>query len=174
MLATPLLALLLSAAPMQAPHPSMQATTEDQTFVAKAARDGAAEVTLATLAQKKATTESARALANQIRTDHERANAELMEIARRKGISADTAPNEEQREAASKLADATGAAFDRTYTDEMVQDHQAAVQLFEDYSHTGNDPDLKAFAAKTLPTLRHHLEMAQAALAHVGGITPSQ
>ena len=86
-----------------------------------------------------------------------------MEIARRKGISVDTAPTEDQRQAASKLSSATGADFDRTYTDEMVQDHQKAVRLFEDYSHTGNDPDLKAFAAKVLPTLRHHLEMAQAA-----------
>ena len=55
----------------------------------KAAKDGQAEVELATLAQKKATSEQARTLASQLRTDHERANAELMEIARRKGINVD-------------------------------------------------------------------------------------
>ena len=163
MLATPFMALLLIATPGQAPRQSMQATTEDQTFVTKVAKDGQAEVELATLAQKKASTEKARALATQLRTDHERANAELMEIARRKGISVDAAPTEDQRQAATKLTAATGADFDRAYTDEMVQDHQKAVQLFEDFSHTGTDPDLKAFAAKVLPTLRHHLEMAQAA-----------
>ena len=64
---------------------------------------------------------------------------------------------------ASKLTNLSGAEFDRAYTDEMVQAHQRAVQLFEDVSHTAGDPDLKAFAAKVLPTLRHHLEMAQAA-----------
>ena len=172
MLATPLIALLLLAAP-QTPAPSTQANNEDQEFVNRAAKDGTAEVTLATLAQKKATTESARTLASQLRTDHERANAELMEIARRKGMSPDTSPSEEQRQAASKLTSASGADFDKSYTDEMVQDHQKAVQLFEDYSHTGNDPDLKAFAAKVLPTLRHHLEMAQAA-SHGGGSSSSQ
>jgi putative membrane protein len=163
MLATPLMALLLFGSLMKTPlaNQSMQTPNEDQEFVTRAAKD--AEVTLATLAQKKASTAKARELASQLRTDHERANAELMEIARRKGISVDIAPTDDQRQAASKLTDATGADFDRRYTDEMVQDHQKAVRLFEDYSNTGNDPDLKAFAAKVLPTLRHHLEMAQAA-----------
>jgi putative membrane protein len=160
MLATPFIAMLLFVSP-QPSSPSTQVSTEDQTFVAKAAKAGQAEVDLATLAQRKATTERARTLASQLRTDHERANAELMEIARRKGITADPSPTDDMRQAATKLNDATGAAFDTAYTDQMVQDHQAAVQLFEDYSHTGNDPDLKAFAAKTLPTLRHHLEMAE-------------
>lgn len=162
MLATPFIAMLLFISP-QTPGPSTRTSIEDQTFVTKAAKDGQAEVELATLAQKKAGTQKARELATQLRTDHERASAELMEIARRKGISVDTAPSEDQRQAAAKLTAAAGADFDRAYTDEMVQDHQKAVQLFEDFSHTGNDPDLKAFAAKVLPTLRHHLEMAQAA-----------
>jgi putative membrane protein len=163
MLATPFAVMLLFASPALAQTPSTHPSSEDQTFVTKAAKAGQAEVDLATLAQKRATTESARALASQLRTDHERANAELMEIARRKGITPDAAPTDDMRQAATKLNDATGAAFDTAYTDQMVQDHQAAVQLFEDYSHTGNDPDLKAFATKVLPTLRHHLEMAQQA-----------
>jgi putative membrane protein len=169
MLATPFVAVLLFASP--AASQAAQQPNEDVTFVTIAAKDGQAEVELATLAQKKATTEKARTLASQLRTDHERANAELMEIARRKGINVDTSASSEQRQAASKLQDANGAAFDSAYTDEMVQDHQKAVQLFEDYSHTGKDPDLKAFAEKTLPTLRNHLAMAQAA--HGSPASPS-
>jgi putative membrane protein len=162
MLATPFIAMLLFVAP-QTPAPSTRPSVEDQTFVTKAAKDGQAEVELATLAQKKATSEQARTLASQLRTDHERANAELMEIARRKGINVDPSSTPDQQQVASKLTNLSGADFDRAYTDEMVQAHQRAVQLFEDVSHTGDDPDLKAFAAKVLPTLRHHLEMAQAA-----------
>jgi len=86
-----------------------------------------------------------------------------MEIARRKGINVDPSSTPDQQQAASKLTSLSGAEFDRAYTDEMVQAHRSAVQLFEDVSHTANDPDLKAFAAKVLPTLRHHLEMAQQA-----------
>ncbi len=126
-------------------------------------KDGQAEVDLATLAQKKAGSEQTRTLASELRADHDRANAELMAIARRKGIAVDAAPGEELRQVAAKLTDLSGAAFDRAYTDEMVQAHQRAMQLFEDFSHTGSDPDLRAFAARVLPTLRHHLDMAQSA-----------
>jgi len=35
------------------------------------------------------------------------------------------------------------------------------VKLFEDEAKNGKDPDLKAFAAKTLPTIKDHYEMAK-------------
>jgi putative membrane protein len=162
MLATPLITLLLSASLLHTPPPP-QAASEDQVFVTRAVKDGQAEVDLAALAQKKAGSEQTRTLASELRADHDRANAELMAIARRKGIAVDAAPGDEQRQLATKLADLNGAEFDRVYTDEMVQAHQRAMQLFEDFSHTGSDPELRAFAAKVLPTLRHHLEMAQSA-----------
>ena len=39
--------------------------------------------------------------------------------------------------------------------------HKDAVSLFERYSKSGDNPKLKDWAGKTLPTLRHHLEMAE-------------
>jgi predicted outer membrane protein len=62
MLATPFIAMLLFVSP-QTPGPSTRPSTEDQIFVTKAAKDGQAEVELATLAQKKATSEQAKTLA---------------------------------------------------------------------------------------------------------------
>jgi putative membrane protein len=44
----------------------------------------------------------------------------------------------------------------------QVSAHKDAVSLFERYSKSGDNPKLKDWAGKTLPTLRHHLEMAQA------------
>jgi len=44
---------------------------------------------------------------------------------------------------------------------QMVKDHKEAVALFESQSKNGRDDDLKALAAKTLPTLKEHLKMAQ-------------
>lgn len=165
MLATPFIAIFLMTSPTQTPASSTDLASADREFVTKATKDGQAEVGLATLAQKKATSDKARTLAAQLRTDHDRANAELMEIARRKGASVDPAPTEEQTQAVSKLTDISGAAFDSAYADQMVKDHQKAIQLFEGYSRNGPDADLRAFATKTLPTLRHHLEMAQTARA---------
>ena len=43
----------------------------------------------------------------------------------------------------------------------QVSAHKDAVSLFERYSNGGDNADLKAWAGKTLPALRHHLEMAE-------------
>jgi putative membrane protein len=43
----------------------------------------------------------------------------------------------------------------------QVSAHKDAVSLFERYAKGGEDPKLKDWAGKTLPTLQHHLEMAQ-------------
>jgi putative membrane protein len=44
----------------------------------------------------------------------------------------------------------------------MVDNHEADVQLFESQAADDSDPDAKAFAAKTLPTLKKHLDMIKA------------
>jgi hypothetical protein len=44
----------------------------------------------------------------------------------------------------------------------MLSDHTKDVSEFEKQSTKGTDADLKAFAAKTLPTLQEHLQLARA------------
>jgi putative membrane protein len=60
-----------------------------------------------------------------------------------------------------KLKSLKGADFSSRYDDDQVSGHKDAVSLFERYSKSGDSPKLKDWAGKTLPTLRHHLEMAQ-------------
>ena len=55
-----------------------------------------------------------------------------------------------------------GAAFDRGYMRAMVADHVADVNEFKMEAKSGKDPDVKAWAAKTLPTLEDHLKQARA------------
>jgi putative membrane protein len=55
----------------------------------------------------------------------------------------------------------SGKEFDRAYDQMQLQAHEEAVALFSDYAGNGDNPDLKAWAAKTLPRLREHLEMAK-------------
>ena len=43
----------------------------------------------------------------------------------------------------------------------QVSAHKDAVSLFERYAKGGEDLKLKDWAGKTLPALKHHLEMAQ-------------
>ena len=63
--------------------------------------------------------------------------------------------------AVKQLQSLTGEQFDRVYLSDMVGDHTQAVNEFETASQSLSDPDLKKFAAKTLPTLQKHSKMAQ-------------
>ncbi|MCD6048719.1 MAG: hypothetical protein K0Q55_122 [Verrucomicrobia bacterium] len=60
-----------------------------------------------------------------------------------------------------RLSELSGVEFDRAYVKEMVSDHKQAVSKFETASKYLADSELKAFASKSLPTLRTHLEHAQ-------------
>jgi putative membrane protein len=48
---------------------------------------------------------------------------------------------------------------------DMVRDHCEDVNEFRRESQRGTDPELKAFAAKTLPVLEEHLKEAESTLA---------
>lgn len=54
-----------------------------------------------------------------------------------------------------------GRDFDKGFIDAAVKDHQKAIELFQKEADGGSDAQLKAFAKKTLPTLRDHLKQAQ-------------
>jgi putative membrane protein len=63
----------------------------------------------------------------------------------------------------AKLEKLQGAAFDKAYMDDMVKDHKKDVKDFQKQSKSAKDPEVKNFAAQTLPTLQEHLQMAEAA-----------
>jgi putative membrane protein len=60
-----------------------------------------------------------------------------------------------------QLQGASGAEFDRLYIRQQISAHQQAVDLFSNYSRSGDNPLLKQWAAKTLPDLQEHLQLAQ-------------
>jgi putative membrane protein len=61
----------------------------------------------------------------------------------------------------NRLSKLSGAQFDRAYMQDMVKDHEEDVAEFQREANNGSDPDVKAFAGKTLPTLQSHLQSAQ-------------
>lgn len=50
----------------------------------------------------------------------------------------------------------------------MVGDHDEAVATFKTFSERGDDPELKQWAEKTLPTLQEHERLAKTTAAKVG------
>jgi putative membrane protein len=77
--------------------------------------------------------------------------------------------NTDHQKRMDKMARLTGADFDREYMKHQVNDHDKAVALFEKQSRSGKDAELKAFAGRTLPTLKEHQQMAKDINSRVGG-----
>src|SRR5438067_1595292 len=137
-------------------------------FAANAAQGGLAEVEMGRLAAERASDPAVKEFGQRIASDHARASAELKTIAQKKGIQLPGELGRSQRSELDKLAKLSGAEFDKEYMSAMVKDHETDVKDFETQAKQGGDPDIKAFANKTLPVLQRHLEMARAAAKKVG------
>ncbi|MGT0194197.1 DUF4142 domain-containing protein [Burkholderia pyrrocinia] len=139
----------------------------DAEFIDKAAIAGKAEVQASQLALKQAQSPDVRAFAQRMVADHGKANARLNEIAARKGMKpqADQIADPD----VEALRGKRGRDFDVAYVAAAGPDaHRKAVALFEGEARDGRDAELRAFASAALPTLRHHLSMAQALERKVG------
>lgn len=131
----------------------------DQTFMRKAAADGATEVALGQLAMQKAQSGPTKEMARHLVDDHTKANRELAEIAMKRHVEVPSQPESEAL--AKEKAWGTGPAYDNAYAQMMVKDHRKAIALFTDATKS-NDPDVRQFAQTTLPVLKQHLSMAEA------------
>jgi len=133
----------------------------DREFVSRAATGGTAEVELGRVATQRAVRPSVRSFAERMVADHGRANAELAALARRKGLDVPTALEPSQQAMRDRLSGLSGPDFDRAYMSEIVRDHTEDIALFERAAEISSDPDLKAWATRSLPMLRDHLALAR-------------
>ena len=133
----------------------------DRDFLMDAAMGGLMEVELGRVAAQQGTSEAVKQFGQRMVDDHSKANQELMTLATSKGITLPTTLDDKHREHVTKLQAMSGADFDRAYSKMMLSDHNKDVSEFEKESSKGADADLKAFASKTLPTLKEHQQMAK-------------
>ena len=133
----------------------------DRKFLTKAAAGGMTEVEMGKLAQTQAASDQVKQFGARMEADHGKANTELKTIASSKSVELPPSPPKKEMKMMDKLKTMSGAEFDRAYMSHMVSDHKKDIELFEKESKSGKDPQVKAFATKTLPTLREHLQMAQ-------------
>jgi putative membrane protein len=132
-------------------------------FAKKAGAAGAAEVEMGKLGAQKATNAEVKAFAQKMVTDHTKANKELMAAAKAKGLEVPTEPNMVHKGMKEKFErQGADADFNHDFMQQMVRDHEATVELFQTAANdTTLDPELRALAKKTLPTLQQHLEDAR-------------
>jgi putative membrane protein len=127
-----------------------------------------AEVELGKLAGDKAQSEQVKQFGHRMAQDHAKANDELKSLAQQKNIMLPSTLDAKDKATVDRLSKLSGAAFDRAYMQDMLQDHRKDVNEFRKESQSGKDPEVKAWAAKTLPTLEEHLRLAQSTSGAVG------
>ena len=135
----------------------------DRSFMTRAAASGLFEVEAARMAADKAQDEAVKRYASMLVEHHTAANQELMSLAQSKGVNLPaTVPGSKRREL-DKLQKASADRFDAEFVRQVgLKAHREDVKLFREASRRAEDPALKAWAAKTLPTLEKHLSEAQA------------
>ena len=137
-------------------------TPKTEDFIKEAAMSDMLEIDAAKVAQQKGDADEKK-FAEQMITDHTKTTTELKGLVNGGKVQATlpTALDSSMQSKLDKLKDASGKDFSSDYNSYQVSAHKDAVSLFERYAKGGDNAELKDWAGKTLPTLQHHLEMAQ-------------
>lgn len=128
-------------------------------YMKTAAQGGMFEVEVGKLAASKAQNPEVKSFGQKMVADHGKIADDLKSVAAKKKATLPTEISAEQREMIDKLSKLSGADFDKEYVEMMVEDHEDDQEAFQAQADSGNDADVKAFAARHLPTIKGHLEM---------------
>jgi putative membrane protein len=142
--------------------PQSKLTASDKKFVKKAYKGGMEEVENGKMAKEKAKDDATKNVAERMITDHTKVNEELLNIAKEENL--------DLSKVHAKTATISGDNFDKEYLTMLKADHEKDIAEFEKEANDtkpGEDRDVPAFAKKTLPTLKEHLQMVEDALAKV-------
>jgi putative membrane protein len=165
---TSILAAAWCAVPLaqaQSPTARPDLPRGERKFLEAVAQHDMAEIQTGKLADGKATNPEAKKFGHQMAQDHGQNYEEVVQLAKAKAIALPTQPDSSHKRETARLEKLSGAEFDRKYMDAMVKDHEKDVKAFGKMARSAKDPDVKAFAEKTLPVLEGHLRMARDAAA---------
>lgn len=146
---------------MGAAKPSAGAAMADTKFMKEAAEGGMGEVALGQLAAEKASSSDVKKFGQRMVDDHSKANEELKQLASQKNVALPNDLSAKDKATKAALEKLSGEQFDQAYMKDMVKDHKKDVGDFRRESKSAQDPEVKKFAAQTLPTLEDHLKQAE-------------
>jgi putative membrane protein len=131
----------------------------DQQIVMGMARASMAEIDTAKLALASSRNAEVKAFAQQVLDDHIKALGDVRALAQNKGVSLPLAPDAKHRAQTARLGRLKGEQFDRAYMAQagVTDREQAHAELKRDEARA-KDPDVKALAAKMLPTVGQHVQ----------------
>jgi putative membrane protein len=144
------------------------AGSPDASFMKSAAEGGMSEVELGQLAQQKASNPAVKDFGAMMVKDHTAANDKLKALAASEQVTLPDSPSLMQKASKAKLNMLSGDSFDKSYVKGMIDDHKEDIKEFQNEISEGKDPQARAFASATLPTLQMHLQKIQSIAASAG------
>lgn len=134
----------------------------DQKFLTQAAEGGMFEVEVGKLAAQKAADPGVKSFGQMLVDDHSAANDKLRQIASGHNLALPAALADDKKKELDQLDKLSGADFDKQFVKMVgIKDHHHDIDAFEKASRSAQSPDVKNFAADTLPTLKKHLAAAE-------------
>jgi putative membrane protein len=146
--------------PRTAPPAAQQSVAGDAEFLVQAGQVAEAEMALAALAQKQATDQRIKSLADMLKRDHEAARTELQKLATPRKAEL-TGMTVGQLAVHNRLEKMTGADFDRAWVEAIIEQHRDTRGLFSRASRSA-DAEIKSFATLQATNLENHLKQAKA------------
>jgi len=148
------------SAPLTVPQPVAMIAPTDTAFAQKVAASNAAEIELSRIAYVRAHSPEVRAFARQLLIDHREMAINLDNFALERGYLIAWEIQPEMASNIERIRTLDGPAFDKAYMDLMVEAHSKSVATLETQAASGRET--ASLANASLPTVRHHLEMARA------------
>ena len=143
-------------------NPALGITPSTKDFVMIAAMSDMFELESSRMAENKGDA-AAKTFASQMIVAHTKTSDDLKNLVSSAKIDAAIPAklDDTHQKKIDRLTAANGADFNKMYRSDQVDAHKEAVSLFKRYADGGDNPQLKAWAAKTLPDLQNHLKMAE-------------
>jgi putative membrane protein len=134
----------------------------DERLIKQLAESNLAEISAAKLAENRAQSDDVKSFAKKLMDDHNKALADLKQLAQAKNVDLPTEPDKQQRAMEKKLSALQGAKFDQQYLQQAGdRARKQTYRLLERTSARAENPDLKNYASKLIATVETHQQMAK-------------
>ena len=137
-------------------------SANDRHFVIEAAERAHGAIELGRLARESTATVEVKQLGQRLIDDHTEGVRALGELAAKLGLTSPGEPDARLKGELKKLAGLAGPELEREAAGLIVREQERAAALYEKQATRGDSPELKAYAARTLPMLQEHVKLARA------------
>lgn len=130
---------------------------DDRQFIEQAVIDSLTGIELGGIAINKAASEIIKEIAEDLVIDHSKTTAELVDLARRKGIHMPVNAGAQHLPLFDELRHIPAREFDRRFMEAVAGQQRTAISATKDEIDNGGDPDVREFAVRLLEKLEEQL-----------------